>query len=85
LITVVVRELYEWKMLVTSRCSLAGLLEEMLFVELAKVVHNWLWRSGRIGNMPQVGLGCFGKLAAERAKDRMGNIASNEGPIAWCG
>jgi hypothetical protein len=54
-------------------------------VELAKVVHNWLWRSGRIGNMPQVGLGCFGKLAAERAKDRMGNIASNEGPIAWCG
>jgi hypothetical protein len=57
----------------------------MLFVELAKVMDDLLWRSGRIGNMAEVGLSCFGKLVVERAKDRMKNIAGSERPIAWCG
>jgi hypothetical protein len=54
-------------------------------VELAKVMDDLLWRSGRIGNMAEVGLSCFGKLVVERAKDRMKNIAGSERPIAWCG
>jgi hypothetical protein len=57
----------------------------MLFVELAKILDDRLWHSGRIGNMPEVGLGCFGKLVVERVNDRMENIAGSEDPIAWCG
>jgi hypothetical protein len=61
------------------------LLEDMLFVELVKVVDDWLWRSGRIGNMPEVGHGYFGMLVVETAKDKMKNIVNSDGPIAWCG
>jgi hypothetical protein len=52
----------------------------MLFVELAKVVDDWMWHSGRIGNMPEVRLACSGKLAVERAKDRMENMVVR-GPL----
>jgi hypothetical protein len=61
------------------------LAEDMLFVELAKVEHDWLWHNGRIGSMPEVGFDCFGKLTVEEANDRMKNIAGGEEPIAWCG
>jgi hypothetical protein len=54
----------------------------MLFVELAKVVDDWLWHSGGIDSMPEVGLAYFGKLVVERAQDRMENIAGSDGPIA---
>jgi hypothetical protein len=57
----------------------------MLFVELAKVMYDWLWRSGRIGNMLEVGFGYFGKLVVERVNGRMENIAGTEGSNAWCG
>jgi hypothetical protein len=63
----------------------AELLGDMLFVELAKVVDDWLWRSGRIANMLEVGLDCFVKLVVERVKDRMENVAGSGGAIAWCG
>jgi hypothetical protein len=43
--------------------------EGMLSMELAKVVDDWMWRSGRIDNMPEVGLGCFDKLVLEKVKD----------------
>jgi hypothetical protein len=36
-----------------------------------------------IDTMPEVGLGCFGKLVVERVKDRTENITSGEGPITW--
>jgi hypothetical protein len=61
------------------------LVEGMLFTELAKVEGDWLWCSGRIGSMPEVGFGCFGKLVVEEVKDRMKNIAGGAEPIAWCG
>jgi hypothetical protein len=57
----------------------------MLFVELAKVMYDWLWRSGRIGNMLEVGFGYFGKLVVERVNGRMENIAGTEGSNAWSG
>jgi hypothetical protein len=57
----------------------------MLFVELAKVMYDWLWHGSRIDNMLEVGFGYFGKLVVERAKGRMENIAGTEGSIAWCG
>jgi hypothetical protein len=37
-----------------------ALLEDMLFVELEKIVDGWLWHSDMIGNKPGLGLGCFG-------------------------
>jgi hypothetical protein len=39
---------------------------DMLFVGLAKVKDDWLWRSDIIGNKPELGLGCFGRLAVEK-------------------
>jgi hypothetical protein len=70
-------------------CETAGrsveLAEGILTMELAKAVDDWSWRNGRIDNMSKVGLGYFGELVVERAKDRMENIAGSEGPIAWCG
>jgi hypothetical protein len=57
----------------------------MLFVELTLVEDDWLWHNSRIDNMPEVGFDYFGKLAVERAKDRMENIFGGEEPIAWCG
>jgi hypothetical protein len=54
----------------------------MLFVKLAKVVDDWLWRSGGIDSMPEVGHGYFARLVLERAKDRIENIVGSEGAIA---
>jgi hypothetical protein len=59
------------------------LLEDMLFVEPAKVMDDSLWHSSRIVNMLEAGLGCFGKPTVERVKDRMESIAGSEGPIVW--
>jgi hypothetical protein len=47
-----------------------------------KVEGDWLWRSGMIGNMPEVGFGYFGRLGLESAEGRMGNIAGDVEPIA---
>jgi hypothetical protein len=47
------------------------LAEGMLFVELAKAGDDWLWRSDRIGNKPELGFGCLGKFVVERVKGRM--------------
>jgi hypothetical protein len=54
----------------------------MLFVKLAKVEDDWLWRSGMIGNMPEAGFGYFGRLGLENAEGRMGNIVGDAEPIA---
>jgi hypothetical protein len=54
----------------------------MLFVELAKVEDDWLWRSGMTGNMPEVGFGYFGRLGLENVEGRTGNIAGDVKPIA---
>jgi hypothetical protein len=48
--------------------------EGMLSVELAKIADDWMRRSGRIDNMPKVGLGWFDKFVLEKAKDKMRNI-----------
>jgi hypothetical protein len=56
----------------------------MLYVELVKVKDDWLWHSGMTGSMSGVGFGCYDRLVVENVKDRMGNIASGEEPIAWC-
>jgi hypothetical protein len=56
----------------------------MLYVELVKVKDDWLWHSGMTGSMSGVGFGCYDRLVVENAKDRMGNIASGEEPVAWC-
>jgi hypothetical protein len=54
----------------------------MLFVELAKVVVDWLWRSGMIGNKPGLGLGYFGRLVVGDAKGKMASIVGGGVPIA---
>jgi hypothetical protein len=46
----------------------------MLFGELAEVVGGWLWRNDMIGNKLELGLGCFGRLAVEKAKGRVESI-----------
>jgi hypothetical protein len=45
------------------------LAEGMLSMELVKVADGWLWRNGSIDNMPEDGIGYFGKLVVEKAKD----------------
>jgi hypothetical protein len=62
-----------------------GLAESMLSVELVKVEGDWLWCSGMTGNIPEVGIGYFGRLGLESAEGIMGNIAGDAEPIAWCG
>jgi hypothetical protein len=69
----------------TGGYVICGAGRGMLLVELMESVDHRLWRNGRIDNMPDVGLGYFGKLVVERANDRMENIADSEEPIAWCG
>jgi hypothetical protein len=59
-----------------------ALLEDMLIVELMKVVDGWLWHSGMIGNKSELGLGCFGRLAVGNTKGKMENIAGDGEPIA---
>jgi hypothetical protein len=56
----------------------------MLFVELAKAVSEWLWRSGKIDNKWEFDLDCFGGLVVERARGRTQNIDGEVEPIAWC-
>jgi hypothetical protein len=57
----------------------------MLFVELAEVGDGWLWCSGMVGSMPEVGLGYFGVFVLERVNDRMVSIAGGWESTAWCG
>jgi hypothetical protein len=38
------------------------LVEGMLFVDLVKAEDGWLWCSDRIGNKPELELGCFGQF-----------------------
>jgi hypothetical protein len=57
----------------------------MLSVKLAKVEGDWLWRSGMTSNMLEIGFGYFGRLWLESVEGRMGNIAGDVEPIAWCG
>jgi hypothetical protein len=64
---------------------IVALAEGMLSVGMTKVEDDWLWRSGKIGNMPEVGFGYFGRLGLENTEGRMGNIAGDAEPIAWCG
>jgi hypothetical protein len=64
---------------------ICGTSEGMLFVELAKDEDDWLWHSGMTGNMPEHGLGCFGRHAVEKAKGKMGSIGGGEEPTAWYG
>jgi hypothetical protein len=42
----------------------------MLVVELVKLEDNWLFYSDVIGNKPQVGLGCFDRIVAEKERVR---------------
>jgi hypothetical protein len=60
------------------------LLGDLLSVELAEVGDGWLWCSGMIDSMPEVGLGCFGVFVVERMKDRMVGIAGGWEFTAWC-
>jgi hypothetical protein len=61
------------------------LAKGMLSVRLAKVEGGWLWRSGMIGSMLEVELGCFGVFEVEKVRDRMVSIAGGWEPTAWCG
>jgi hypothetical protein len=49
-----------------------ALPEDMLFVELVKVVDHWLLCSGIIGNKPRHGLGW---LVVGDVKGKMANVA----------
>jgi hypothetical protein len=44
------------------------LVEGMLFGELAKVTGDWLWRNGRIGSVPEVGLGCSDSVVVQKRR-----------------
>jgi hypothetical protein len=61
-----------------------ALPEGILFVELAKVEDCWLWHSDMISNKLEPGLGCFRRLAVERANGKMESVGGG-GPIAWYG
>jgi hypothetical protein len=53
------------------RYMICVLSRGMLFVELAKIEDGWLLRNGRIGNMPELGIGYFGMLVVGKVKGRM--------------
>jgi hypothetical protein len=57
----------------------------MLFLELVKVVGDWLWRNGRFDNMSELGPSYLDGFMAEIAKDRMACIGGEGEPIMWCG
>jgi hypothetical protein len=59
-----------------------ALSEDMLFVDSAKVMSDWLWHSGTIGKKPRLGLGCFGRLVVRSVKGRMESITGGGKPIA---
>jgi hypothetical protein len=52
--------------------------EGMLFGELAEAEDDWLWCSDMAGNKPELGLGYFGRLVVEKAKNRMESIGGGE-------
>jgi hypothetical protein len=54
-------------------------------VEPTKAVGDWLWYSGRIGNKPELALGCLGEFVAERANGRMVSIGGEAEPTTLCG
>jgi hypothetical protein len=45
---------------------------------------GWLWRSDTTSDRTDLRLGCFGKLAVERAKGKIESIGGGE-PITWYG
>jgi hypothetical protein len=55
----------------------------MLFAKLARAVSDFVWRSGRTGNMPKVELDWPGKFV-EKGRGRMGSI-DDGGSNGWCG
>jgi hypothetical protein len=55
----------------------------MLSVQLVEVGDGWLWRSGMIDSMPEVGLGCFGVFVVDKVKDRIVSIAGGLESTAW--
>jgi hypothetical protein len=61
-----------------------ALPEDMLFVELAKVVDDWLWHSGTIGNRPELELDYFYRLVVGNVKDKMESITGDGESIVWC-
>jgi hypothetical protein len=61
------------------------LTEDKLFVEPTKAVGDWLWYSGRIGNKPELALGCLGEFVAERVNGRMVSIGGEAEPTTLCG
>jgi hypothetical protein len=54
-------------------------------MELVDVVDGWLWRNGKINNMPEVVFGWFGRLVVKKAEDKMVSTIGGEGSIAWYG
>jgi hypothetical protein len=62
-----------------------ALPEDTLFLELARVVDDWLWCSGMIGNRLGFGLDCFGRLMVGNAMGKMDNIFGGGESIAWYG
>jgi hypothetical protein len=62
-----------------------ALPEGMLFVKLVKVEDDWLWCSDMTDNKPELELGCFGRLAAEKVKGKMESISGGEEPTTWYG
>jgi hypothetical protein len=71
-----------WHCLVFDRWF-AGLVEGTLFVELVKVVGDWLVRNDRIGNKLELGLGYLGEFGMGRAKDKMESIDGEADPLLW--
>jgi hypothetical protein len=59
--------------------------EGTLFGELVEIARDWLWCNDMTGFRQELGLGCFGRLAMERAKGRMESIGGEGELIAWCG
>jgi hypothetical protein len=64
---------------------ICGIARGMLFVKLTNVEDDWLWRSDMTDNKLELGLGCFGRLAAKKMKGMMESIGGGEEPIAWYG
>jgi hypothetical protein len=61
----------------------ADLVGDILFVELARVVSDLVWCSGRTGNMLKVELDWPGKFV-DKGRGRMESIANGDS-IGWCG
>jgi hypothetical protein len=59
------------------------LVEGMLSLELMEVGDDWLWCSGKIDNIPEVGLGCFGVFVVGKGKDTSVSIAGGWESTAW--